>query len=101
MYDIVVVGGGSAGCVLATRLTEDEGRRVLLLEAGGPDVDDRIKIPAAFSQLFRTRYDWSYATTPQQHVAAGVAARPGPRGLVLDQRHALRPRQRPRLRRVA
>ena len=68
MYDVVVVGAGSAGCVLASRLTEDAGRRVLLLEAGGSDKDDRIAIPAAFSQLFRTKYDWSYSTTPQAHL---------------------------------
>ena len=41
---------------------------MLLLEAGGADKDDRIAIPAAFSQLFRTKYDWSYSTTPQAHV---------------------------------
>ena len=67
-YDVVVVGAGSAGCVLANRLTEDAGRRVLLIEAGGSDADDRVKIPAAFSQLFRTRFDWSFSTTPQEHV---------------------------------
>ena len=67
-YDVVVVGAGSAGCVLANRLTEDAGRRVLLIEAGGSDADDRVKIPAAFSQLFRTRFDWSFSTVPQEHV---------------------------------
>ncbi|HTY73050.1 MAG TPA: GMC family oxidoreductase N-terminal domain-containing protein [Actinomycetes bacterium] len=68
MYDVIVVGAGSAGCVLAGRLTEDAGAKVLLLEAGGPDDDQRITIPAAFSQLFRTTYDWSYSTTPQAHL---------------------------------
>jgi choline dehydrogenase len=68
VYDVVIVGAGSAGCVLAGRLTEDVGRRVLLVEAGGSDREDRISIPAAFSQLFRTQYDWSYCTTPQAYL---------------------------------
>ena len=67
-YDFVVVGAGSAGCVLAARLSEDPDRRVLVLEAGGDDGVDEIKIPAAFSTLFRTQYDWSFITVEQKHV---------------------------------
>jgi choline dehydrogenase len=66
-YDVIVVGAGSAGCVLAARLTEDPGVRVLLLEAGGDDRVDEIQIPAAFSKQFRTRLDWGYSTQEQKH----------------------------------
>lgn len=65
MYDYVIVGAGSAGCVLASRLTEDPANRVLLLEAGGPDGADEIRIPAAYYRLFKTAYDWDYTTVPQ------------------------------------
>ncbi len=65
MPDCVIVGAGSAGCVLAARLTEDPATTVLLLEAGPPDRRREIAIPAAFSKLFRTSYDWNYATAPQ------------------------------------
>ena len=66
-YDYVVVGAGSAGCVLAARLSEDPSARVLLLEAGGDDRVDEIMIPAAFSKQFRTRLDWGYSTQEQKH----------------------------------
>jgi choline dehydrogenase len=66
-YDHVVVGAGSAGCVLAARLTEDPSVRVLLLEAGGSDEVDEVTIPAAFSKQFRTKLDWGYATDEQKH----------------------------------
>ncbi len=61
-YDYVIVGAGSAGCVLANRLTEDPGCRVLLVEAGPPDTSDFIHIPAAFSALFRSENDWDLGT---------------------------------------
>ena len=62
MYDYVIVGAGSAGCVLASRLSEDPDVRVLLVEAGPPDTADFIHIPAAFSALFRTQHDWDHYT---------------------------------------
>jgi choline dehydrogenase len=66
--DYVIVGAGSAGCVLANRLTEDPAVRVLLLEAGGKDRSPNIKIPAAFANQFHTRLDWDYCTEPEPHV---------------------------------
>jgi choline dehydrogenase len=60
MHDYVIVGAGSAGCVLAARLTEDPDVSVLLVEAGPPDTSDLIHIPAAFSALFRTQQDWDH-----------------------------------------
>ncbi len=68
MYDYVIIGAGSAGCVLASRLSEDPKVSVLLLEAGGPDDKQEIHIPAAFSKLFKTSYDWAYETEPEPHM---------------------------------
>jgi choline dehydrogenase len=68
MHDYVIVGAGSAGCVLANRLSEDPSVRVLLLEAGGKDRSPNIKIPAAFPNQFHTKLDWEYATEPEPHV---------------------------------
>jgi len=65
VYDYIVVGAGSAGCVLASRLSEDAACRVLLLEAGTADSDPRIHIPAAFVRLFRSSADWARYTEPQ------------------------------------
>ncbi len=64
-YDYVIVGAGSAGCVLANRLSEDRSRNVLLIEAGGKDRSPKIKIPAAFAQQFKTKLDWNYSTDPE------------------------------------
>src|SRR5215470_13275460 len=77
-YDVVVVGGGAAGCVVAARLSEDGTRRVLLLEAG-PDL--RALIPADVRDGWQptTGHDWGYVAEPD---AAGVA-RPLPRGKLL------------------
>ncbi|MDT4958099.1 MAG: choline dehydrogenase [Pseudonocardiales bacterium] len=65
-YDYVIVGAGSAGCVLANRLTADPNVRVALLEAGGRDRKLEIKIPAAFPKLFHTAYDWDLFTKEQK-----------------------------------
>lgn len=67
-FDYVIVGGGSSGSVLAARLTEDKGTTVLLLEAGPVPNADEITIPAAFSSLFKTRWDWNYTTTAQKQL---------------------------------
>ncbi len=65
MYDYVIVGAGSAGCVLADRLSADAGARVLLVEAGGPDRQQEVHIPVAFGKLFKTACDWAYFTEEQ------------------------------------
>lgn len=80
-FDYIVIGSGSAGGVVAARLTEDRDRSVLLLEAGPVDHDDMIKIPAGFSTLFRTKWDWSYQTSPQKHLAGRRADWPRMRAL--------------------
>ncbi|MCD0484091.1 GMC family oxidoreductase N-terminal domain-containing protein [Streptacidiphilus sp. ASG 303] len=64
-FDYVIVGAGSAGCVLAARLTEDPGVSVALIEAGGPDTAQEIHVPAAFSQLFKTALDWDLDSEPE------------------------------------
>ncbi|ARV57531.1 choline dehydrogenase [Nostocales cyanobacterium HT-58-2] len=67
-YDYVVIGAGSAGCVLANRLTEDSETTVLLLEAGGPDTKPEIHIPLAFPKLVRSEIDWAYFTEEEPHL---------------------------------
>ena len=65
-YDYIVVGAGSAGCVLANRLSEDAAVRVLLLEAGGPDTNPWIHIPVGyFKTLHNPKTDWCYKTEPE------------------------------------
>ncbi len=66
--DYVVVGTGSAGAVLANRLSADSRVKVAVLEAGPKDNDKFVHIPAAFAKLFRTERDWDYLTEPQKEL---------------------------------
>ena len=65
-YDYVIVGAGSAGCILANKLSADPATSVFLLEAGPKPRSKEIRIPAAFSKLMKSKFDWDYETTPQQ-----------------------------------
>lgn len=66
--DYIIIGAGSAGCVLANRLSANPANNVLLLEAGGPDRHPNINIPGAYAKLFRTSIDWALWSEPQAHV---------------------------------
>lgn len=82
VFDYVIVGGGSAGCVVAARLSEDPGVTVCLLEAGGPDRSVLIHAPAGIAAILPTRLcNWAYETVPQK----GLNGRRGyqPRGKTL------------------
>ncbi|MGV0745559.1 GMC family oxidoreductase [Mycolicibacterium sp. XJ870] len=67
--DYIVVGTGSAGSVVANRLSADPNVQVVVLEAGLPDKDKFIRIPAAFAKLFRSAVDWNYLTEPQEELS--------------------------------
>lgn len=67
-YDYVVIGAGSAGCVVANRLTEDSETTVLLLEAGNPATKTEIQVPLAWTSLLGTELDWAYWTEPEPHL---------------------------------
>lgn len=65
-YDFVVVGGGTAGLVVATRLTEDKNTSVLVIEAGGDLAEDpRANIPIFYAALLGSESDWSFRSEPQ------------------------------------
>jgi choline dehydrogenase-like flavoprotein len=67
-YDFIIVGGGTAGCVLANRLSADPKNKVLLLEAGGNDDNILYKWPAGFAKMTKGIGSWGYSTLPQKHM---------------------------------
>lgn len=69
-FDYIVIGAGSAGCVLADRLSADPAVRVAVIEAGPRDRKLEIKLPAGFPKLFHTKYDWDLTTTSQPELKA-------------------------------
>ena len=81
-YDFIVIGAGSAGCVLANRLSADPGSRVLLLEAGGRDVNPWIHVPIGYYRtIFDPKIGWGYQTEPEPNLNGRRV--PWPRGKVL------------------
>jgi choline dehydrogenase-like flavoprotein len=71
-FDFLIIGSGTAGCVLAARLSEDPSQRIGLVEAGGPAIDPRILIPGQWPMLQNSGIDWAYRTVPQRHTASRV-----------------------------
>src|SRR4051794_34145684 len=67
MHDYIIVGAGSAGCVLASRLSEDPDVSVLLIEAGPPDTWDNIHIPVGVTALSNSEVDWAHYTFHEPH----------------------------------
>lgn len=67
-FDYIIVGAGSAGCVLANRLSENPDNQVLLLEAGGPDKKLEIKIPGGYAKLHHSKVDWGFWSEPQEQL---------------------------------
>ena len=81
-FDYIIVGAGSAGCVLANRLSANGHHRVLLLEAGGRGLNPWIHIPIGYAKLFQnSRYNWKYETEPEPELNGRRVYQP--RGKVL------------------
>jgi choline dehydrogenase len=80
-WDYVIVGAGTAGCVLARRLSEAPGVTVLLIEAGGEADDPAVRAPQAWPMLQGGAYDWSYETIPQAGLKGRRLAQPRGKGL--------------------
>ena len=99
-FDYIIVGAGSAGCVLANRLTENPKTKVLLLEFGGGDASLFIQMPTALSiPMNMEKYNWGFESEPEPHLGGRRLHCPRGKvlgGFVLHQRHGLC--SRPRLR---
>ena len=104
-FDYIIVGAGSAGCVLANRLSADPATRVLLLEAGGKDNWIWFHIPVGYLfAIGNPRADWMFKTEPEagpQRPQPQLSARQGDRRLLVHQRHDLHARPGRRLRPLA
>ena len=104
-FDYIVVGAGTAGCIVANRLSADPKNRVLILEAGGNDNWIWFHIPVGYLfAIGNPRSDWMFRTEPEarpQRPLAGLSPRQGDRRLVRHQRHDLDARTGRRLRPLA
>ena len=100
-FDYIIVGAGTAGCVLAARLTQDPGTRVLLLEAGGAERTRAMTVPDAWPDLLGTAADWADVTSAQADAGpVRLPAGPGAGRVRRDQRHGPHPRPPGGLRRL-
>ena len=81
MYDYIIIGGGSAGCVLAARLSEMAEAKILLLEAGPRDTDPYIHMPVGFFKMTSGPLTWGYETAPLKHANNRITAYPQARVL--------------------
>lgn len=83
-FDLAIIGGGTAGALLAARLSEDPTARVVLIEAGGEPSDPDILNPQMWPAIQHRNYDWDYRITPQP----GKDRRAGPHAMQQHQRRA-------------